>query len=374
MKRAVEFLITVVVVTLVASAPAVVSVREGGRDTEPGYSVFPPYMNPLPTIDGPVWFPGEWSGAAIVDVSDTLGVVGEPDPPGTVYMFLGWGVHPVLDSVLVIGVKHLTDTTIDDEDQIGLYVDDNNDGEWDPSLYDLEGNFWTTWFRPDTLAFRVIRPPGEPSDTTWVNLAPGVELCGWEWNPISSSMDCEVMIRVTPDTLDTSFPYVNWEINAKAAVSVVGMWMYYLDAGTGDYDAVWPQNAPSGFEPADFGEIWPRFLMVELTPDTTQVQAGDDLWFSVDLEHTTPEVLTFDVWVEGYILGGAPYAGNPVIGPIELTANGIQGVYGVRRHVHIPAAAPPGGPYRLSMRAGSHPYTIWAEDFFEFAILAGESQ
>ncbi|KPJ53297.1 hypothetical protein AMJ39_05175 [candidate division TA06 bacterium DG_24] len=348
------------------------SVGETRLELEPGYYVFPPYMDPLPTIDGFVWYPGEWSGAAVVDVSDTLGLIGEPDPPGSAYMLMGWGVDPQIDTVLVIGVKNFADTIFNDEDQIGLYVDDNNDGQWDGSIYDLEGNFWCTTFRPDTLAFRVIRPGGNPSDTTWVNLAPGVRLCGMMVNPITQSVDYEVMVTVTPDTVDRTFPYVNWQINAMAVDSTVGLWMFCLDAEAGDYDAVWPQNWANAFDPSGFGEIWPDFLSLQMTPDTTEVSPGEDLWFTVDIAYQAapPDTLTFDVWLEAYLSNGTPYGGNPVLGPVEITLAAGQGMYGLRRSVHVPSAAPPGSPYRLSVRAGGHPYTIWCEDYFEFAIVS----
>jgi len=108
---------------------------------------------------------------------------------------------------------------------------------------------------------------------------------------------------------------------------------------------------------------------VQVTPDTTQVQRGEDLWFTVDLVNSTDSTLTFDAWVDAYLLSGNAYGENPVLGPVGLTLGSGSGIYGVRRYVTIPEEAPYGEPYWLSVRAGRHPNRMLVQDYFEFAIV-----
>jgi len=341
-----------------------------------GFYVKPPLMSTLPTIDGVVNYPGEWTGAAITDVSDTLGVIGDPDPAGSVYMFMGYGTHATLGDVLVIGVKNLQDTTIDDEDQIGLYVDDNNDGGWDGSIYDLEGNFWVTVFRPDTLAFRVIRPGGNPSDTTWVNLEPGVQLCGWALNPTTNTMDYEAMIVVTPDTVDMTWPYVNWEINAQVVDSVVGFWMFCLDQGTGDYDGVWPQVSSSAFEATGFGDLWPRVVMLNGFDDFQDYPSGSEgRWpqtkygeLLMTFENTTNSTQS-DIrgWLDFYRMDNGNFMQRRNGPLVSLTGRQVENwtvVVGP-----VPAGVSPALPLRCYGRVGPNPadtLNMYDQRWFDF--------
>lgn len=113
----------------------------------------------------------------------------------------------------------------------------------------------------------------------------------------------------------------------------------------------------------------PPPLMVDVTPDTTEVSPGDDLWFEVDIVNVSDSTLTFEAWVDGYLFNGNPYAGNPVLGPTELTLTPGFGLYDVDAHVHIPAGAPYGEPYKLYVRTGEHGGSVLAQDYFQFAIV-----
>jgi hypothetical protein len=112
----------------------------------------------------------------------------------------------------------------------------------------------------------------------------------------------------------------------------------------------------------------PTVLLAEVTPDTPQIKAGEDLWFTVNLVNTTDSTLTFDAWVDVYLHTANPYPGNPVVGPVELTFSAGFGIYGLHRSLHTPSGAP-WGWYVLCVRTGEYPDSIWAEDCFYFAIL-----
>lgn len=130
---------------------------------------------------------------------------------------------------------------------------------------------------------------------------------------------------------------------------------------------VWPVDMGYHYRQCTFEPV--SLLWVQVIPDTTQVRRGEDLWFAVDIVSLTDTTLMFDAWVNGYLPGGEPYSGNPVLGPVELVWGGGFGVYGVRRHVSIPQSAPFGGAYTLSLLTGEHPDSVWAGDGFEFAIV-----
>lgn len=109
-------------------------------------------------------------------------------------------------------------------------------------------------------------------------------------------------------------------------------------------------------------------LWLEVTPQTTHVGPGEDLWFTVDIVNLTDTTVAFDGWVDVYLPNGNPYSGNPVIGTLHLNLGGGAGVYGVERNLHIPPGAPHGGPYELCVRTGEHPDLVWAEDCFGFYV------
>jgi len=108
-------------------------------------------------------------------------------------------------------------------------------------------------------------------------------------------------------------------------------------------------------------------VSVEVTPDTTVVARGDSLWFSVDIVNLTDSTLTFGACACAYLIGGASYAGNPVLGPFTLTLEPGSALYGVRRGIYVPTNAPLGAPYSLWVRVGRH--SLWCGDGFEFAIV-----
>jgi len=136
-----------------------------------------------------------------------------------------------------------------------------------------------------------------------------------------------------------------------------------IPRGTTRTDGVWDVWR------TDMGFHYASFLAVQVIPDTTHIPPGQDLRFAVDLINFTDSTLIFEAWADGYLLSGNPYAGNPVIGPVEFVVGSNYGVYGVRQRVHIPEVAPYGSPYRLCVRTGAHPGSIWAEGCFEFAIV-----
>jgi len=110
-------------------------------------------------------------------------------------------------------------------------------------------------------------------------------------------------------------------------------------------------------------------LSVQVTPDTTLIHLGEELWFTTDIVNLTNSTVTFQAQLDGFWPNGNPYGDNPVLGPVVLTLGPGSGLYGVRRYVHVCQGVPPGGPYRLCVRTGMPPNSLWAQDCFEFEVV-----
>ena len=99
----------------------------------------------------------------------------------------------------------------------------------------------------------------------------------------------------------------------------------------------------------------------------SSVRRGERQIWDFELANDTPGFREIDVWFDAYLIGDAPYAGNPFDGPYS----GRLGPYyqaEYRNVVKIPSNAPLGGPYRICTRAGIAPDQIWTEDCFEFSV------
>ena len=120
-------------------------------------------------------------------------------------------------------------------------------------------------------------------------------------------------------------------------------------------------------------------LMELAVPDTASVvnlhvvPGARDYWPNQTLAYTGNVVSTRyqsyggEVWADLYLPGGAPYPGNPILGPIEIYLGGYGSITGRRVPHHIPSN-PPRGTYRYVARVGDHPDTVIDESEFEFTI------
>jgi len=175
----------------------------------------------------------EWAGATVRDVSDFLGRAGNPEPPGSAYLYV------MNDSLkLYLALDAIFDQLYSDKDAWETYFEDNFDQSWPAWPDSSEGG----------LAFHAheTQPWFEftPLFSDFSALPYWVSIYGWA-GASSGHMQYEYIIRFSDDPAigDSIHP------NLLADVSdTVGFWML---AGDGDQLAVyawWPSSANIGWE------------------------------------------------------------------------------------------------------------------------------
>ncbi len=111
----------------------------------------------------------------------------------------------------------------------------------------------------------------------------------------------------------------------------------------------------------------PPDVTVTLYPDGTEVERGGLLGYTVEVTNYTAEDQTFDYWSDAYLWTGEPYKKNPIFGPFQVTVKA-----GMTKSGHLSHKIPNNAPlrtYTLYGRIGTHPGTIWDEDYFEFTVV-----
>lgn len=113
-------------------------------------------------------------------------------------------------------------------------------------------------------------------------------------------------------------------------------------------------------------------LIITLTPLNPPIQVpagGGSFGFMVMLENSSNEPVTFDVWTESTLPGGAVY--GPLIQRLGLSIPG-GGTVSRRLTQYVPAAAPAGN-YIMTGAARTLPDSAESVDSFPFVKLPGES-
>ena len=117
-------------------------------------------------------------------------------------------------------------------------------------------------------------------------------------------------------------------------------------------------------------EIETAHLTVSLTPwrPPIQVRPGGFFWYLGELDNTTANPVTFDLWAEAILPNGVHY--GPLMIYNNLTLGSMAHVErGVR--VNVPQFAPPGN-YQYYAAVGDYPGTVIDDDQFPFTILVGD--
>jgi hypothetical protein len=126
----------------------------------------------------------------------------------------------------------------------------------------------------------------------------------------------------------------------------------YYESSAGIGDLMW--LGPSEVE----------LLSVELVPDNTIVPRGGTLGLTITVTNNTSQNQDFVAWTEVH-----PYGKNPVAGPKYVILGPQESV---SKHIshRIPGSAPL-RTYTYEGKAGTYPDDVWAEDSFEFTVVAG---
>jgi outer membrane protein assembly factor BamB len=110
-------------------------------------------------------------------------------------------------------------------------------------------------------------------------------------------------------------------------------------------------------------------VTVTVIPDSTIVEQGGTLGYTIEIVNNTDKDYTFEYWSDIYLWTGEPYKKNPVFGPMTVRVNA-----GKTRSEYITHKIPGVTPlktFTLCGRIGVHPESVWDEGCFEFTVVEG---
>ncbi|MCX7994907.1 MAG: T9SS type A sorting domain-containing protein [candidate division WOR-3 bacterium] len=179
-----------------------------------------PWRQVTPTIDGNIQ-PPEWADALVWDISDVLGQNGVPRPPGSAIFYCKHDSQYVYYAVAMPPASAKTDN-----DQIGIYVDENYDRAWagDSS----EGNHWFAVVNNvDSTIYRALL-------SGWIRWASGNGFC--RSSTVSGHMQFEAWVQKGG---------LKWNYTISPSADTVAFYIYALDQPGDVYYGMWPTTMPA---------------------------------------------------------------------------------------------------------------------------------
>ncbi|MGQ9678727.1 MAG: kelch repeat-containing protein, partial [bacterium] len=191
-----------------------------------------------PSIDGYI-APGEWDDAYFVSAPNVFGWEGDPYPWNAAR---AWFKHD--GNYLYAAYAMPLAATRDIGDQIGFYIDENNDGQW--ASDNSEGNYWY-WVNGNGLD-EVLYRPITPSGPGTQGVAPGAESKTGTFNGYL------VFETKTP------FGILPYQLNMNPTADTAHLWFFELDNNR--FFGWWPVDMPSDswLVPAMYGTFILRTL------------------------------------------------------------------------------------------------------------------
>lgn len=196
-----------------------------------------------PEIDG-YMDTGEWDDpneTFTFDCSNVGGEGGSIQDPGSAY---AWFKHDNFYMYMAFAMPQAPTRSVND--QIGIYIDENNDGAWPGSGNTTEGNFWflVNGSGIDEVQYRYINQdgPGQPQAVPGAVSASSI-LNGY------LVFECRLPLGTLP-----------YRVNVNPAADTVGVFLYELDGS--NFFGWWPLALPadSAFVPAMYGKLIFRTL------------------------------------------------------------------------------------------------------------------
>jgi len=253
------------------------------------------YSGSNPVIDGTI-SAGEWDDAFYLDASDFLGkydVV--PNPVGSVKMW--YKVNAAMNELYVACINE-NDTELEDHDEVALYIDDNNNGEYGNDGDNSEGNFWAAYYASGSvIKYRPIYNTGGVGDIIYLD------------NPQIAVSDAtgvivyEFMIPIGDEQ--------DWQINPNAD-NESGLFLFVLDDPSA-FDGYWPCNNPQIFIPTDYGQItFDAANDIPPPPINTYINWSGLGPVNIVLEWDQPEINDFDHFNIYKLDGGFEFLDNTI--------------------------------------------------------------
>jgi len=198
----------------------------------------PVWYGPAPVIDG-IISEGEWDDAYRLECSDFLGTYDNSEAPvGSVQGFFKCNEEL---TELYVACFNLNDTVLEDHDEIGLYIDDNNDGHFPPAdlFDDSEGNYWAAYYASGSvIKYRPLYDSGGAGTVFYLD------------DPqIAVSVDAGYLVYEFVLPLGEE----DWEIDPDAN-GQSGFFNFTLD-DPDEFDGWWPAAALNPFDPGQYGTL-----------------------------------------------------------------------------------------------------------------------
>ncbi len=181
-----------------------------------------PVASVLPSIDGTIEG-NEWNDAEKVEISDLYGQGGTSVSPLTATLYIK------MDTIyarLFVAIVEKYDSTLTDYDQIGLFFDENNDGQFPDVGDNSEGNYCIV-YHPANISY-IYRPlynDGTSGDTLQMHYSRAISLSSG-----TVTYELEIPVGSEPEYLNVG------------SGDTVGFFMYASDAAKDSFYAWWPYD------------------------------------------------------------------------------------------------------------------------------------
>gem|GEM_PF-1914755 len=186
-------------------------------------SIEPPEGRTPLLFDGRICPTDLWDEALDQDVSNTEHIFGTWAPPWSVTMWVKYDDH-----FIYFAFDNLNDLEPGDYDQVGLYIDDNGDGQFPPMGDDSEGVYWISFFTSGVQVYRAPMYEGGVQGQVEEIQNVRADICTGE----SGQLQCEIGIPWGDDLED-----LNTSVGEE-----FGCWLYVMhyDGLEELYHGVWP--------------------------------------------------------------------------------------------------------------------------------------
>lgn len=270
------------------------NIAEGSVSTDFIVTEADAYQGTAATIDGQKGT-DEWIDASVVDISDFLGNSNEIEPAGSVLFYCKTNNNKLYGAVEVF-----TDTELEADDCVALYVDDNGNRTFPPQGDDSEGNYWLTYTGNGTsMTYRPIYENGSVGTTIDV----------FDQELAFGTVDGHVFVEFSLEFGDET--YMLSPINDKS-----GFYIYYRSHGS-DYHAYWPYDV-STFDASTYNMI--NYNVQHNAPETPTnleavVCAGDDYYAIITWDNVESNDLDhYNIYINNEII---EVKGNMLVTDVE---------------------------------------------------------
>ncbi len=190
---------------------------------------------------------------------------------------------------------------------------------------------------------------------------PGMDVRVYEGGFVAEYFDCYVSNNWNGpwSLLGRSKGSSNFDIASSGLTSA--RYVRIVDDGNG--------NANESYPGYDLEAVRNKLPLVTISGlcDQASVARGGNLNLSIRVFNNSDIPQTVQVWAEVYFPNGAPYQGNPVVGPTWVTLPAHRG--GTQAFFHTIPLNAPLGDYTYQVKVGTgYPEPILDRDYFRFTV------